>query len=201
MWVRNFEGRRPYIDYEKSTSTKVAYREDFRAEKGEIYLREDEKKPYEKYEGFVYIEPNIKGTYSGNKDYGFHRWQQVVDLLPDVQFVQGTGERLRGVEQAATETFRHACGLLSRCRLFVGTDGGLHHAAAALDKPGVVVWGGLVSPQILGYEIHRNLHFGGKSCGSVGKCGHCRKAMEKITPQMVANEIRQALSLGRKDQA
>ena len=190
VWVPNVMGARPYIDYAKTKREKVAYRADFRVESGEIFLTDEEKDRYASFQGFAYIEPNVKGTFSGNKDWGFEKWQQVVYSLPEIRFIQGKGKKLERVEQVGTTSFRDACALLSRSDLFVGTDGGLHHAAAALGKKAVVVWGGLVSPKILGYDIHTNLHSGTHSCGNYQPCPHCREALEWITVDMVVDAIR-----------
>ncbi len=186
LWVPNIMGNRPYIDHRKCKPGKIVFRNDFKVEPGEIYLSPEEKARYEDYSGFIYIEPNVKGTFSGNKDWGFDKWGEVVKRLP-FRFIQGKGRRL--VEQVHTESFRDACALLDRCDLFVGTDGGLHHAAAALGKPAVVVWGGLVSPRILGYDTHTNLHSGTYSCGNYEACSHCRKALDWVTVDMVVKAI------------
>ena len=188
VWVHNIMGQRPYIDYLKTTPEKVAYNPMFHVEPGELYLTDDEKNKYAHLGDFIYIEPNTKGTFGGNKDWGFDKWAEVAKL--DLPFVQGGGRKLDGVRQVATESFRDACTLLSRALFFVGTDGGLHHAAAALDKRAVVVWGGLVSPKLLGYVSHVNLHSGTHSCGSAKTCAHCRKAMDWVTVDMVKDAIR-----------
>lgn len=187
VWVNNVMFNRPYIDNLKSTQERVVFNESFKAEPGEIFLLDEELKYQES--GFIYIEPNTKGTFGGNKDWGFDRWQEVVKKSP-YRFIQGKGRRLDGVEQLETRTFRDACALLSRADFFVGTDGGLHHAAAALGKRAVVVWGGLVSPKILGYDTHINLHSGTRSCGSHKPCAHCKKALDWVTVDKVVNAIR-----------
>lgn len=181
-------GRRPYIDYLKTTEEKVVYNNAFKPEPGELFFSDAERARYGHYGGFIYIEPNTKGTFGGNKDWGFDRWQEVVRRLP-YRFVQGKGRKLDGVEQCQTGSFRDACALLNRADFFVGTDGGLHHAAAALGKRAVVVWGGLVSPRILGYDAHLNLHSGTHSCGSHKPCQHCKKALDWITVEMVVEAI------------
>lgn len=183
LWIHDYKCHRPYIDYQKTTRERTVYR-DFRPEPGELFLSEKETAPYQQFKGWVYIEPNVKGSYGGNKFYPY--WQKVVDAI-DAKFVQGPGERLRGVEQVQTPSFRHACGLLSQCDLILTTDGGLHHAAAALGKPAIVVWGGLASPKVLGYDSHINLHSGTRSCGSHAPCLHCKQAMEAIPPEKVVN--------------
>ena len=189
LWVHSHKSFRPYVDIEKSTETKYTWKRDFKAYPGELFLSEEELDVWKDYKGAVYIEPNIKGWLGPNKDWGFERWQAVVNALPEVQWVQGQGKTLEGVTQLDTESFRDACCLLAHCSLFVGTDGGLHHAAAALDKKAVVIWGGYTHPRNLGYETHTNLHQGGEPCGNVKACDHCKKAMDKITVEMVVRAI------------
>jgi ADP-heptose:LPS heptosyltransferase len=192
IWVHSFKSFRPYVDNEKSTPEKFVWKKDFKASCGEIFLTDEEKQKWWVFSGHVYIEPNIKGWLGPNKDWGFERWQEVVRRLPRIPWVQGSGKKLDGVPQAQTESFRDACSLLYHCRLFVGTDGGLHHAAAALDKPAVVVWGGYTHPRNLGYDSHRNLHSGVEPCGNTAACSHCAKAMNWITVEMVMKAINEA---------
>jgi ADP-heptose:LPS heptosyltransferase len=115
----------------------------------------------------------------------------VVKFLPDVRFIQGPGRRLDGVEQAQTDSFRQACALLSKASLFIGTDGGLHHAAAALGKPAVVIWGGYTHPRNLGYDFHVNLQANGvEPCGLTIPCQHCRTAMDRVTVKEVVQAVK-----------
>lgn len=181
-------GNRPYINHLATTPEKIVFNQSFKVEPGEIYLTDEEKEKYQ-LSDFIYIEPNTKGTFGGNKDWGFEKWQEVVKDSP-YTFIQGKGRKLDGVDQLETKSFRDACSLLSKADFFVGTDGGLHHAAAALGKRAVVVWGGLVSPKILGYDTHINLHSGTGSCGSTTTCKHCREALEWVTVEMVKDAIR-----------
>ena len=195
IWVDAIKGNRPYIDYHQTFLNQdgsVAYK-DFRPEPGEIFFSDEEKEKYTQKD-FIYIEPNVKGSFSGNKDWGFEKWQEVVKRVP-ATFIQGRGRRLDGVEQVDTPTFRDACALLSRASGFVGTDGGLHHAAAALGKPAVVVWGGVVGPDILGYDSHYNLRAKGvRDCGSHKPCQHCKKALEQVTIDEVVDAVRKMVN-------
>lgn len=192
VWVHCHKGFRPYVDNEGSTKERFRWRRDFQASPGEIFLSPEELR-WDQTD-FVLIEPNIKGWLGPNKDWGFEKWQTVVDAMPNVRFIQTPGRKLQGVEQVETKSFRDACALLSRADLFVGTDGGLHHAAAALDKPAVVVWGGYTHPRNLGYKTHTNLHSGVEPCGNTKPCDHCKKAMDWVTPDMVIKAIRKALA-------
>jgi ADP-heptose:LPS heptosyltransferase len=188
IWVHSHKGFRPYVENDKCTTEKLAWKREFKAYPGELFLTAEEKAKWTQTD-FVYIEPNIKGWLGPNKDWGFDRWQEVVNRLPGIRWVQGPGRKLDGVEQVQTASFRDACALLSRASLFVGTDGGLHHAAAALGKKAVVVWGGFTHPRNLGYDDHINLHSGVEPCGSLKPCDHCKKAMDRITVEMVVKAI------------
>lgn len=182
VWVKSYPGHRPYIKKIHDWGYEYA---DFKVSPGELFLTDEER---DWPEGFIYIEPNIKAEISKNKDWGFENWQAVVQKDPE-RWIQGNGKGLRGVKVAGTKSFRQACGLLSRCRAFVGTDGGLHHAAAALGVPAVVVWTGFSSPEVLGYETHKNLRAKVKTCGRFADCDHCKQAAKAITPDMVLEAL------------
>lgn len=192
LWVHSAKGFRPYISNELSTKERLAWKRSFKAEPGEIVFTEEELEIWPQ-ENFVYIEPNIKGWLGPNKDWGFDKWQEVVKSFPSLRWIQGPGRKLNGVEQAQTDTFRQACALLSKAALFVGTDGGLHHAAAALGKRAVVVWGGYTHPRNLGYDSHINLHANVEPCGSLKPCDHCKNAMNRITIKMVVDAVQRCL--------
>jgi ADP-heptose:LPS heptosyltransferase len=145
------------------------------------------------YVGRFVVEPHIKGTVSGsNKDWGWTKWQELVDGLdlPWAQFDYGR-ERLRGVEAIPTDTFWHGVAVLGRSIGIVTTDGGLHHAAAALSVPAVVIWGGYAPPAVLGYRGHINLSVDAPDClGMKVSCTACRDAMDAITVNDVETACR-----------
>jgi ADP-heptose:LPS heptosyltransferase len=72
----------------------------------------------------------------------------------------------------------------------------MHHGAAALGIPAVVLFGGYTPIELTGYPpLHVNL--AGNSlaaCGSLYRCEHCIKAMESI---MATEVIHHALRLLR----
>src|SRR5262249_52788187 len=92
--------------------------------------------------------------------------------------------------RVVTATFRDALCILSLARLYVGPEGGLHHAAAALGVPAVVIFGGFSSPRATGYPWHSNIAAPGKPCGSIAYCAHCREAMASITVERVLEAAR-----------
>jgi len=198
QWVHSYKGNRPYI--ERIEKDRWVYKPDFRAEPGEIYLSDDEKRFGPSVGPFILIEPDTKtAAFSKNKNWGRERWQRVVNALPQYKFLRMrvTGVGLNNVDDVPTTGIRDGFSMVHRCRLFVGTDGALHHAAAALGRPAVVVWGGLASPVNLGYSTHINLHAGSPPCGSLMPCVHCTFELEKITVEMVCEAIVKAIDGAR----
>jgi hypothetical protein len=152
----------------------------------------------EPYRGAIMVEPNVKNTGHDNKAWLSIYWSQLDLMLRGQRVVQcgpaGAPVKLRHAEFVETPTFRHACAVLSVCKAFIGTEGGLHHAAAAVGVPGVVIYGGFISPAVTGYDLHRNLFTGtGLGCGWRVHCEHCRKAMTAITPTMVMDNLKEIL--------
>ncbi len=186
--VRNHGGARPYhLGYD---GEKFTWNFKFKARPGELFLTKEEKALG--IPGCVLIEPNTKtAELSKNKAWPMERWQAIVDSLPLpwVQIGAKDVPSLKGVNRVVTKNFRQALGWVNSCSLLVTTDGALHHAAAALGKPAVVLWGGLAPPQILGYDIHKNICHAETWCGYNRPCDHCKTAMESITVEEVRSAI------------
>jgi hypothetical protein len=83
--------------------------------------------------------------------------------------------------------------------VYVGHEGGLHHAAAAVRLPAVVIFGGFITPAVTGYAEQVNLTAPGLGvahplgCGRRVDCPHCADAIAQITPELVAQEVRKVL--------
>ena len=192
--IVNGSSARPYI------AGKTAYKwswKPYRPEPGELYFTEAENLLGQQYEGYLILEPNVKERDGRNKDWSWLRWLALLPLLKGLPLAQvgppGTSI-LPGVTHLVTHSFRAACAIMSHARGFIGTEGGLHHGAAALGLPAVVIFGGFISPDVTGYAEHRNLFTGaGLGCGARLPCQHCREAMQKITPEIVAQNIREII--------
>jgi hypothetical protein len=194
-WIDYYSGSRKY-NRMNPARTRWLWNYEFKCEPGEIYLS-----PYEiqfaKTVGkdFILIEPNVPWhkSVAVNKDWGLQRYQAVADRLLSaghdvVQFSHGR-DRLHNVRTIATPTFRHALAALSKANAAVLPEGGLHHGAAALGVPAVVIFGGFIPPQVTGYKIHTNLTGGAEACGSLSECHHCRKALDRISVDDVVGRI------------
>lgn len=160
---------------------------------GELYLTPAERAYAKPYAGRVLIEPNTK-VHLGNKAWIPKRWQEVVDRA-GVPFLQaGRGPIwLDGVKRVTTPTFRQAAAILSVSRGYVGTDGALHHAAAAFGVPAVVLWSEFCAPEFVGYASQRNIRHAGPACGSRGLCGGCKDSMSAISVDEVLENLRAIL--------
>jgi hypothetical protein len=183
----NSGGARPYIA-EKGNIAWVWL--PYRPEPGEIFLTSEELSFAKFAEGRVVINPSLKPGASPNKQWAY--WQKLVDKLPEIRWLQiGAGHepRLRNVEFVPTAGFRQACGVLKGALGAVLQEGGLHHAAAALGRRSVVIYGGYISPASTGYDMHVNLFDPDPAhplgCGMKTRCQHCVDAMARISVHRV----------------
>lgn len=186
-------GNRPYI---VSKAVRQWVWREYGPTPGEIYLTAAELSLRQYGHGRVIVQPGIKAAASPNKHWGWANWQDLVQMKPGMPWLQigdAAEARLPGVEFLETRTFRDACGVLAGAATAVLHEGGLHHAAAALDVPAVVIFGGFIAPAVTGYAMHRNLFVHDKAhplgCGYRVPCRHCQAAMASITPRHVLNEL------------
>ena len=194
----NCGGARPYL--EAVTRERFDYRRDWRPTPAEIVLTEDEAAFAATAAGALLVEPQLKASASPNKRWPWARWQALVTARPDLPWVQvgprGT-PRLAGLRFIETRDFRLACAVLARARAAVLPEGGLHHAAAALGVPAVVIYGGFVSPAITGYDgqvaFYRPHRDDGDPCGLRVSCPACRSAMAHIGVEEVLEALERLL--------
>ena len=197
--LKGWERRYGYVRH--ATRDRFVFRESFRARRGELFfsgmeVAEAARRAARVPRPFIVVEPNVKGTVSAdNKDWGFANWQCLVDTLsvPLVQLGPKGVRELKHVYRVETPGFRDACAVLALAKGFIGTDGALHHAAAALGKAAVVIWGAFSDPAILGYPAHVNLYEPDPD-GLGQRLPHpaCRAAMDRITIDRVLAAAEQA---------
>lgn len=187
----NGGGVRPYIAA-KSPTAWTWKRWDIAP--GEVFLSPAEKAWAAPHAGHILIEPCTKVPGS-NKAWLWERWQELADRNPGrcIQVGKPGTERLNGVQFVETPTFRHAMAVLAVSRAFVGAEGGLGHAAAALNIPAVILFSEFISPEFTGYPQHRNLRHAGGACGSRIPCEGCRESMRAITVDEVQTNLEEIL--------
>lgn len=199
-WVNYYKGNRHYNKLDK-VNAKWIWNYDFHPAPGELFFSDEEKEFAESAgKGFILIEPNVPWhkSVARNKDWGIKNYQAVADLLRKngydvVQTLYNGGKNLGRVRSVKTPTFRHALALMSQAKIVITPEGGLHHGAAALGLPAVVLFGGFIPPGTTGYPGHVNLTGGVEACGSLNPCPHCVDAMNKITVEEVYSKTRQWL--------
>ena len=198
-WIGYHKGSRVYNSHDR-VNRRWLWNYGFRPIPGEVYLTEAEKEFGAAAGGnFVLIEPNVPmhKTTAVNKDWGFDRYQQVCDRLMAhgvdvVQLAYPGARMLRGARQVSTANFRQGLAVMEQARLFIGPEGGLHHGAAAMGVPAVVIFGGWIPPQVTGYDSHVNLTGGAEACGLLYGCSHCREALDRITVAEVVEASNEA---------
>ena len=201
IWLRNHYGARPYLDYERSDVDRKVYFKPYRVQAGDIYFSETVLSVAKEHlarmrssnKPAVFIEPNV--AYGPTKDWGFKKYQQVVDILSDsVDFVQplyAGAKELENVIGVQSDSFMQGCAFQSLCDMHLGPEGGLHHSAAALGLPAVVIFGGRMHPSITGYSFHNNIYIDHEDspCGMISYCRHCVECMNQIKVEDIVNAL------------
>jgi hypothetical protein len=195
-WIHYHKGNRRY---NKPGAGRWIWNFEFKAQPGEFYFSGHELE--HKISRQILIEPNVPWhkPVAPNKDWGLPNYQALADRLRlagfDVFQLRHGSKRLAGVQLVdARDDFRCAAAALAGFGLVVCPEGGLHHAAAAVGTPAVVLFGGFIPPQVTGYDKHVNLTGGAEACGSLRECSHCRDAMRRITVDEVFDRCRSILT-------
>jgi ADP-heptose:LPS heptosyltransferase len=102
----------------------------------------------------------------------------------DFDFLQFNSDSL-GVETVVTSIVA-AARYIAGCRCYIGTEGFLHHLAAAFGKPAVVLFGAYSHPKVTGYDFHTNIWRDVPE-----ELGHRKKkgAMDTISPEEVIEAL------------
>ncbi len=203
-WIGFHRGNRIYNENDRE-NLRWIWNYDFRAVPGEVFFDNPELRfgIAASSRHFVLIEPNVPiwKTVAPNKQWPVDRYQVVANNLVanGVEVVQlnypNAKHKLIGVRRVLTKNIRNAMAVLKRASLYIGPEGGLHHAAAALDVPAVVLFGGFIPPQVTGYDAHVNLTGGAEACGNYTPCEHCKMAMASIGVDEVMAGVHQKLQL------
>lgn len=165
---------------------------------GELFFTEKELRFARSFRGKIVIEPRIKAGASPNKDWGWERWVALAKLmqkkgLAPTLLGSASQRQIPGIEYVHTNNVRYAAAVLSTARAAVLPEGALHHAAAVVGCPAVVLFGGYIAPAVTGYAGQRNLFTGSSEyplgCGWRVHCRHCLDAMAQITPEQVVGQL------------
>ena len=150
----------------------------------ELYFTEEEEDAIAKLvpqlsDDFVVIEPHSKLSYTVNRQYPFGKWQKVVDAIKgEIQVVQVGREGSRVLDGAFDMTgktsFREAAALIEYAQLLLSSEGGLVHAATAVNTRSIVVLTGYQALKMVQYpqNIYIDISSHGP-CGLKTACGEC----------------------------
>lgn len=188
---------RPYIDYQASTPDRWRFLP-YTPRPARLFLGVGVGRA-DGCDDTIILNPTLKANAPPAKRWPLEKWQLLADTLSSdfdvVQFDHGVDARARldRVRTIKTPTFRDAWRHVMQSRVVVTHEGALHHAAAALARPAVVIFGGYISPDTTGYDSHVNLFSGDdRTIGWRRRNELCRLAMEMITVHEVAEHVRAA---------
>ncbi len=151
---------------------------------------------------FIVIEPDTNRDWFGDlRAWSNDRWQKIVDIIrdqhPEITIVQtgvGGNVQLRNVVNMVDKTdFRQAALMIGKAKLFIGTEGGLMHAASAVKAQALILWGGVTLPEFAGYPTLHTIichYVDCAPCGNLGWCDNGRKCMDQIE----VDEVKLAVS-------
>lgn len=188
-WIAFHKGSRNYSTLSHDRSHWI-WNYKHRMVPGEFFFSDKEKALAATFApGFIVIEPNLPWwkSVAVNKDWGEAKYAELARrLLPlGCRLVQFRHKQTRRVIEGADiielPRFREAIAVMSRAALYVGAEGGMMHAAAAVGIKGVVMFGGWSPPSVCGYSTHINLTGKNGACGSLQPCKHCQEALASIS--------------------
>ena len=148
---------------------------------------------------YIAIEPQSNDGYGVNKVFPFDKWKKISKDLSNsglklVQIGKKTQEKF--LEYANTDflgktSFREAASIIKYSDLFVSSEGGLMHAANAVEKKSVIVYSGFIHPKMTGYPENINLWAGESHgpCGMKSKCEDCQKDMENYDYRNIISAV------------
>lgn len=150
--------------------------------------------------GAIVFNPTIKLRAPPNKQWD--GWKSLLSAGASFRWIRigeaDSGPRYGGADFIQTRNFWDACSVMSGARAVVCHEGALHHGAAALGVPCVVIRGGFIGPRVTGYEGQADLYVEDEryplGCGMRVPCEHCREAMQSITPGHVLDALKSLLA-------
>ncbi len=151
---------------------------------------------------FIVIEPQSNDEYTVNKKYPLSNWQYVADqLIKDghtlVQIGRSTKDQVLDgvVDMTGKTSFREAAFIIKCAKLFVSSEGGLMHAANAVDTESVILYTGFIHPTMTCYPENTNIWIGSNHgpCGMKAYCHQCKLEAENHNPNEILESARSAL--------
>ena len=149
---------------------------------------------------FIILEPHSKTNYTPNRVYPFEKWQSIVDEVSKniqvVQVGQKAGRLLKNVVDFTGKTsFKEAALLIGKSKLFVSAEGGLVHAATAVNTTSVVIITGYQDVRMVAYPQNINVNIAKHGpCGLKIPCSACQDDAEKHDYNIITKHITEYLN-------
>lgn len=203
--LKSGPGCRPYIVYPFDEQLGWTFNKAFkcRDHKAALFLTRGERALGDaaraKYGPYILIEPFTKHQ---NFRWPLEKWDALVHACPDLTFVQHTHRESVQVFGAFPEpaTFREACGLVASCEVYLRSESGMCHAAAALGVRQVTLFGGCMDPDVMGGYPGQTVladRGPGSPCGCWRPCHHCTQVMDRLSVDEVIHALRTTLQQRR----
>ena len=218
IWIESYSGNRPY--FIKETEDKYYWNAKHRVKIGDLFFSETENKFasniltsakqwwHERnnhiYKNIIFVEPSriktTKNNASINRNWGSEKWVSFINMHKDKYlFLQSILQDSDLIDNTYKfkSGFREACAVLNQCDYVIGGEGGFTHAAGALNKKGLFIYGGWIDPKITGYSNHKNIYIDieGSPCGMKIYCEHCKKCNEIMTVDMISKNFLEMVSV------
>ena len=153
---------------------------------------------------FMVVNPDYKSSFfSGNKNWGFEKFQLVVyemsRYIPIVRVMPGfhqyTEPPLRKCLNITESDIRVQAAIWKRAKFGLTFDGLMVHIMSGFNIPVVNIMGGLIDEKTMNYKGNINLFYDHPMtpCGSTYDCNHCDEANRYITVDMVAKACKKLL--------
>lgn len=127
---------------------------------------------------YIAVNPTGKQGHTANrKEWGFEKFAALRERMREIPFVQiGDADTplLPGAEDYRGRPILESAWIVRQALTGVFLEGGLMHLAAAVERPSVIVYGGVVSPRVSGYDMHENI-------SHIPECGPCFTSHSPMT--------------------
>ena len=156
---------------------------------------------------YITVCPVGKTSFCANrKEWGLANFQRLRDLLADFQFVQiglPGDPLLERVIDGRDLQVRETAAAIGHSTFFLGLEGGLMHLARSVHARSVIIYGGLVRPEISAYDENVNVY----NAVPCSPCFHSDRphepcesmaCMKGISPEQVFDTITSRLLSGRR---
>jgi ADP-heptose:LPS heptosyltransferase len=148
----------------------------------------------------IALQSTGNSLWTDNKNWGADRFLELAGMISgsfSLVQVGAAGDPPLPVELnlAGKLSLRQTLRVLGECSGFVGQEGFLMHAAAAMSAPSVIVYGGFLAPWQTGYPFNVNLYnpVPCAPCWLETLCPYQKKCMTEIHPDQVAAELERLL--------